>query len=360
MMRHAKILTAWAVVAATVVGTASAASYLDADFSTYADGNLDGQNGWAQILAASSLPIQVAGGRVVIPFGQTTDNQDVAINLPSVVNSPVDMYEGLHLVMDQAPLIKTATNGSLYTSPAYFTAFYDQTDGLAFANFRLLAVQNDADPTTYFLESRVTGQSGSKFVAGTIPLHYGQQYNVIVQAHVSGDGNEVSSVFVNPTHADLSLETPYLAAPILTGTPSTSVGSFAISQFASRPSGTSTSYTGNAGFSLGSVRVADTALEASHWISGDVNFDGIANAQDIALISSSWLNSGTYLSGDANGDGVINAQDIALVSSNWLGTYSPPPGLSNASAVPEPSSIALAGLGAVALAFAARRRYAGR
>jgi hypothetical protein len=49
---------------------------------------------------------------------------------------------------------------------------------------------------------------------------------------------------------------------------------------------------------------------------GDVNGDGIVNAQDLALISSNW--GAGYGAGDANGDGVVNAQDLALVSSNWL------------------------------------------
>ena len=335
--------------------------YVDTSFGSYANGDLAGQNGWAQILAASSLPIQVSSGRVVVPFGQTTDNQDVAINFPSVVNAPVDVYQGLNLIMTQAPLIKTTTNGSPYTSPSYFAAVYDQTDGFNFANFRVLAVENpdDATHSTYLLESRVTGQAGSKFVSGTIPLNYGQAYNVIVKAHVSGDANEVSSIYVNPTHADLSLETPYLEAPILTGTPATSVGSFVLSQFASRPSGSSTSYVGNAGFSLGSVRIADTGLEASHFVAGDVNFDGIANGQDIALIASGWLSTGTYLSGDANGDGILNGQDIALVASNWLATYGAGIGSAESAAVPEPSTFALGGL-ALAAVFAYRRKRGAR
>jgi hypothetical protein len=51
---------------------------------------------------------------------------------------------------------------------------------------------------------------------------------------------------------------------------------------------------------------------------GDLNQDGIVNAQDLALTSSNWLSSQS--SGDANGDGIVNAQDLATVSSNWLAT----------------------------------------
>ena len=55
-------------------------------------------------------------------------------------------------------------------------------------------------------------------------------------------------------------------------------------------------------------------------IPGDVNHDGIVNSQDLALVSSSWLATGTGLAGDANGDGIVNSQDLAVVSSNWLAT----------------------------------------
>jgi endoglucanase len=72
-------------------------------------------------------------------------------------------------------------------------------------------------------------------------------------------------------------------------------------------------------------------------ITGDVNFDGIVNSQDIALISSNWLVSGGGTTGDVNHDGIVNAQDIALASSNWLANNG------NALAVPEPASFWLTG-----------------
>lgn len=87
---------------------------------------------------------------------------------------------------------------------------------------------------------------------------------------------------------------------------------------------------------------------------GDVNFDGIVNAQDLALVSSNWLHTGTGANdppGDANHDGIVNAQDLALISSNWLATTS-----ANAAAVPEPASLVMAGTVLVVLGVAARRR----
>ncbi|HEY4308888.1 MAG TPA: dockerin type I domain-containing protein [Pirellulales bacterium] len=95
-------------------------------------------------------------------------------------------------------------------------------------------------------------------------------------------------------------------------------------------------------------------------ISGDANGDGIVNGQDLALVSSSWLSTGTN-SADVNGDSIVNAQDLATISSNWLYSYDavgPIPGI--ATVVPEPSAIGLVIAGLVSSAIAlhrSRRRH---
>jgi hypothetical protein len=89
-------------------------------------------------------------------------------------------------------------------------------------------------------------------------------------------------------------------------------------------------------------------------LTGDVNHDGIVNGQDLALVSSNWLSTGSGVTGDVNGDGIVNGQDLALVSSNWLETAG---GSSAASAVPEPTSAALFAFGAASLILG---KYRGR
>ncbi|HEY4313433.1 MAG TPA: dockerin type I domain-containing protein [Pirellulales bacterium] len=89
-----------------------------------------------------------------------------------------------------------------------------------------------------------------------------------------------------------------------------------------------------------SVAQQDNATAALYRAAmADVNFDGVINAQDLALISSNWLAKGGIgqLPGDANRDGIVNVQDLALISSNWE------PGLSLSAnvAVPEPTTILL-------------------
>ena len=92
-------------------------------------------------------------------------------------------------------------------------------------------------------------------------------------------------------------------------------------------------------------------------LAGDVNFDGIINGQDIALIASNWLATGSRGAGDANGDGIVNGQDIALIASNWLQTLPLPAGGSGSAAtVPEPCTAILAWLGGLSLLLAGRLR----
>ncbi|HEY4308584.1 MAG TPA: dockerin type I domain-containing protein [Pirellulales bacterium] len=100
--------------------------------------------------------------------------------------------------------------------------------------------------------------------------------------------------------------------------------------------------------------VADYTFVA---LPGDVNTDGVVNGQDLALVSSNWLASGSGLTGDVNGDGIVNGQDLALISANW-GTTSAAmvPTNSQAAGVPEPASILLFAVGVGISAIAAAKR----
>ncbi len=91
---------------------------------------------------------------------------------------------------------------------------------------------------------------------------------------------------------------------------------------------------------------------------GDVNFDGIVNSQDLAIVSSNWLKTGTgnnFPAGDANRDGIVNSQDLAIISSIASSTqYSV-----NFAGVPEPATVVLALLALAGLWVASRLRSAG-
>lgn len=99
-------------------------------------------------------------------------------------------------------------------------------------------------------------------------------------------------------------------------------------------------------------------------LAGDLNGDGIVNTQDLAVVSSEWLQTGAGLSGDANGDGIVNSQDLAIVSANWTSPTSNIPlslGVQGSTGpqVPEPASALLAIVGGTLLWWWHRRRWRG-
>jgi hypothetical protein len=74
---------------------------------------------------------------------------------------------------------------------------------------------------------------------------------------------------------------------------------------------------------------------------GDLNFDGIVDIQDVTIAANNWLS--TNAKGDANHDGVVDIQDITLIANKWLQLIGPGPGgyFPQATQVPEPTSCLL-------------------
>jgi len=210
------------------------------DFSAFSPGNLVGQSNWTQLSTPSALPLQVSGGQVTIPSGQTVNNQDAYKNFTQT-NSTV--FYGLALTVNSP-----VTNAS----PSYFAALYTSNNGGGFANFRLTAKAGDASRNNFVLGIRVTGQSQDPYTFGSALLSNGLPYRVIVKAPAGGTS---MSVYVEPTSSDLNSQTAYANNPVGGGTPPTSVGSFVISQF-----GTNT--VPSDGVSIGKVVVADNFATA--------------------------------------------------------------------------------------------------
>jgi hypothetical protein len=205
------------------------------DFGTFAAGNLIGQSNWVQYSTASGTPLQISGGTLTIPGGQTTDTQDAYKNF---TQTNITLFYGLTLTVNSA-----VTN----SSPSYFAAIYTGNNGSGFANYRLTAKAGSSGKTNFVLGVRVTGQSGDPYTFGGMTLSTGVQYRVIVQAP-SGFTNAI--IYVNPTSADLASQTAYANNPIGTGTVPTSLGSFLISQY-----GTTSVPTD--GVSIGKVIISD-------------------------------------------------------------------------------------------------------
>lgn len=246
------MVSKWKVAVSAVLlscAAARATTFINDDFSKFADGNLVGQNGYTQLGTISTLPLQVSGGKVIYPGGQNADNQDAYKNLGTVIAPPASgttsVFYGLSLNVSAA---------STAASPSYFAALYTGADASGFANERLTVKDNAG---TYVLGARVTGQGGSPYGFGTTGLNYGTTYNVVVEADLAASGADTVEIYVNPKHSDPTLETPYMSTTIGTGTPPTGAGSFVISQF-----GSATTANPNA-LQIGSATVADTFAEAA-------------------------------------------------------------------------------------------------
>jgi len=225
-------LTALAIAALAAPCGARAATLLEDDYSTFIAGSLEGQIGYTQTEVPTSLPIQVAGGRVVFPGDQSANNQDLYKNFSDPVVSPesetVKIFQSFKLIVDSVPA----------GTSSYFSAL-DATDAASFNNFRLIA-RAGFTPDTYQFGARVTGQAGYPFAYGEdLPLHTSVQ--LVLEADlVAGPQNDAAKLFLlpaltDPRTVDFSLLTPYAAAGYVSGADGdpASLGSFIFSQFGS-------------------------------------------------------------------------------------------------------------------------------
>ncbi len=82
---------------------------------------------------------------------------------------------------------------------------------------------------------------------------------------------------------------------------------------------------------------------------GDANGDNAVNGGDLALMGGNWMQTTgqNWAGGDFNGDGAVNGGDLALMGGNWMWSEALPP--APGAAVPEPATLALLGLGGLAL-----------
>jgi len=193
--------------------SSSATVYLTDDFSTYASGNLVGQQGWNQVGSISTLPIQVSGGRVAIPglAGGSGDNQDAykslstLVTAPSIANTTNKVFYGMTITV-------TSTAGD-----SYFIAMVETNsgnNGNGFADFRLTASGN---ASTYSFGARVNGQTGYPYFYGA-GLAYNTTHTVIVEGDmINGNSNDIVEVYVDPTSSDVTAQTPYVAAGYSSG-----------------------------------------------------------------------------------------------------------------------------------------------
>jgi hypothetical protein len=258
MERRAAIGLVGLLVVGAVAAGAHAALYLDDNFGTYASGDLVGQNAWAQLGTRATVPLQVTGGQVVIPYmaptgagGSTVDNQDAYksfTSAPAPASGTTSVFVGAMVTVNAAvPYVPSVS------SPSYFMAMSDTATG--FANERFTA-EDDGSGQAFFFGARVTGQAGYPWAFGGA-LNYGQTYKVIMQADmVAGASNDQVKLYVDPTSSDLGSQTPYATATGTgTGTDPTALGVLILSQYYAAT-------TGQDGVTIGALRVSDNFADA--------------------------------------------------------------------------------------------------
>jgi|688.fasta_scaffold375836_2 hypothetical protein len=226
---HAKnfALATAVVVSALFAAPASASLLAGADFSTYADGALVGQNGWAQYNTQSTAPLSVSSGRVTWAGNGNTpaNNQDAVLSFANQITQPLSGETVLNFDI----VMSVASAGA---SPSYFAALNTLTGTTTSGNFQNVRMVAQANGAGFSFGTRLSGQSGYPFSYGTQVLNFGQTYALRAEIHlVAGNANDFINLYVGNDFNNLAL---HATAGYTTGTVADiSVGGMLLSQFAS-------------------------------------------------------------------------------------------------------------------------------
>jgi len=204
----------------------SQTSLASADFATFTDGALVGQNGWLQYNTSTTAPLTVTSGRVAWAGGATANNEDASLPFPSTVTQPVS---GTTVLNWDTVLSVTAPSSS---NPSYFAALNTNNTSVTSGNFQNARIVAQAQGSGYVFGARVNGQSGYPFAYGTQELTIGQDYALRAEINmVAGNANDSINLYVGPDFDTLSL---YATAGYTTGTVSDpTFGAMLLSQFGS-------------------------------------------------------------------------------------------------------------------------------
>jgi hypothetical protein len=223
-MRHLLSLA----LAPVLFSSATMAAILDVDFSTYANGDLVGQNGWAQFGTTATAPLQVSGGAVRLPTA-TADQQDAVLSFANQISAPLEGSSTLYFAV-QVSVTSTGAN------PSYFAALTTLTGSSTASNFAnaRLATRLNAETSLPTFGTRVTGQAGYPFAYGA-DRAFTTTYNLIAEINlVAGAQNDTIRLFVQPTNTALDLTSVYATSVYGSGTATDpTFGGLVLSQFAS-------------------------------------------------------------------------------------------------------------------------------
>ena len=198
-----------------------------ANFSSYADGALVGQNGWVQYNTQSANPLQVIGGRVTWTGNGnvSSNNQDAILSFGQVIGQPSEGTTVLHFDM----LLSISSAGS---APSYFAALNTLDTTSTSGNFQNVRMVTQASGSGFVFGTRVNGQGGYPFAYGSTVLDYGTTYALRAEINlVAGNANDFIRLYVGESFGDMSL---HATAAYTTGSVNDiSVGAMLLSQFSS-------------------------------------------------------------------------------------------------------------------------------
>jgi len=146
-----------ALSALAVGASAHAQTLASANFASYANGNLVGQNGWQQYNTSATAPIQVVNGAVTwtgngAPASQV-NNQDAMLAFSQQVTQPSEGTTILNFDM----LLSISSAGA---SPSYFAALNTLTTTATSGNFQNVRMVAQASGDGFVFGTRVNGQTG--------------------------------------------------------------------------------------------------------------------------------------------------------------------------------------------------------
>jgi trimeric autotransporter adhesin len=180
------------------------------DSPTYSDGALIGQDSWVITGTSVVNPINVANTATNGTVSLTTTGQDVRRAFAPAVNSG-SVY-----------LTASITVGAAQATGDYFLHLGDNTASNFYAR-------------TYIKSSgsgfvMALGTSSGTPTYGTTVLNFATSYTILVRYDiVAGAGNDTGALFVNPTTADGTGDTAYVAATTV-GTDASTISSVSLRQ----------------------------------------------------------------------------------------------------------------------------------
>lgn len=207
---------------------ASGQTLASANFASYADGALVGQNGWVQYNTQGTSPIQVVGGRVVWAGngapGSTINGQDAMLSFGQVISQPSEGTTVLHFDM----LLSISSAG---TAPSYFAALNTLDTTSTSGNFQNVRMVAQSSGSGFVFGTRVNGQGGYPFAYGSTVLDFGTTYALRAEINlVAGNANDFIRLYVGDSFSNLTL---HATAGYGSGSVTDiSVGAMLLSQFA--------------------------------------------------------------------------------------------------------------------------------